>query len=297
MKSILYFILVLLLLVFNQTSLISSATVSNRYLIDNHEIKSNQDIFFTENIFKIEIAKTCSYERNFVNFWKRDSIDVAKGAGTAKFGKSAISSVNGFSDNISSLVAKEGLSLEEFKILQAKTAESLTTAQRAAINRIRSSILQPDANTVMQKIIPQSDMSKYISGEYTSCKGYVTTTQDAKHLKTTEDIYYGMRLNYEGTKFTPTDQSCGIIRFKANNASEAIVPKIPKNGGSITDGEPFTGHGFTAGNNGRLSVPEWKMDKWFDMQDGAELWQVTSDGTETLKAIFSKSQNKFIPLN
>ena len=222
---------------------------------------------------------------------------MVKGAGNAKFGKSAISSINGFSDNISSFVAKEGLSLEEFKVLQAKTAESLTTAQRAAINRIRSSILQPDANTVMQKVIPQSDMSKYISGEYTSCKGYVTTAQDAKHLKTTEDIYYGMRLDYEGTKFTPTDQSCGIIRFKANNASEAIVPKSPKNGGNITDGEPFTGHGFTAANNGRLSIPEWKMDKWFDMQDGAELWEVTSDGTETLKAIFSKSQNKFIPVN
>lgn len=182
--------------------------------------------------------------------------------------------------------------------VQDITAASLLgTKELDAINSIRNSIPQPNANTVMQKVIPQSDMSKYISGEYTSCKGYVTTAQDAKHLKTTEDIYYGMRLDYEGTKFTPTDQSCGIIRFKANNASDAVIPRSSVNAGNAADGAPFTGHGFTAANNGRLAVPEWKKDNWFDLQDGAELWDVASDGTETLRAIFSKAQNKFIPVN
>ena len=105
-----------------------------------------------------------------------------------------------------------------------------------------------------------------------------------------------MRLDYNNTKFTQHDVSCGVIRFKADNAGSAIVPRSPENGETVVDGVPFTGHGFTAANNERLAVPEWKMEDWAKLQDGAELWDVLSDGTEILKAIYSRDKGKFIPI-
>ena len=49
---------------------------------------------------------------------------------------------------------------------------------------------------------------------------------------------------------------------------------------------PFTAHGFTSGNNGRLGVPEWKLVKYAEFSEGAEIWEVFNDGTEKLRAIF-----------
>lgn len=58
---------------------------------------------------------------------------------------------------------------------------------------------------------------------------------------------------------------------------------------------PYTGNGFTGGNNGRIGVPEWKSPPNTPI-DGAELWEVFSDGSEILRARFSDVQNKFIPI-
>jgi len=58
---------------------------------------------------------------------------------------------------------------------------------------------------------------------------------------------------------------------------------------------PYTGNGFTGGNNGKLGVPEWKSP-YNTLNDGAELYEVFSDGTEILRARFSLAQNKFISI-
>ena len=41
---------------------------------------------------------------------------------------------------------------------------------------------------------------------------------------------------------------------------------------------PFTVHGFTSGNNGRLEVPEWYVGKgkYATIEDGSELWEYTA---------------------
>ena len=55
---------------------------------------------------------------------------------------------------------------------------------------------------------------------------------------------------------------------------------------------PFTAHGFTSGNNGRLSVPEWYLQSRIDIQEGTEIWKITRDGKQTLYAVFK--EGKFI---
>ena len=55
---------------------------------------------------------------------------------------------------------------------------------------------------------------------------------------------------------------------------------------------PFTAQGFTSGNNGRLSVPEWHPQSRIDIQEGTEIWKITRDGKQTLYAVFK--EEKFI---
>ena len=61
---------------------------------------------------------------------------------------------------------------------------------------------------------------------------------------------------------------------------------------------PYAGHGFTSGKQGRIGVPEFKFRNKFyaELNDGAELYEVFSDGREILKAIFSEKENKFISI-
>ena len=227
----------------------------------------------------------------------------ARGAGVKgadefpiRHNRTSIASIKGFSDELAELLSKQGLTIDEFKILQQKTFENMTAPEKIKINAIRNSIQTPNYETLLQKVIPKSDIDKYLSGTYKQVGGYVSTAKDAKHLQTYEDIYYGMRLDYKlsdgvSQNFYLSDESCGVIRYKTQQASSLEVPRYPK----VNDPPPFTGHGFTSANNGRLTVPEWKSD-YYTPDDGAELWEVHSDGSEILRAIFSKDENKFIPI-
>ena len=57
---------------------------------------------------------------------------------------------------------------------------------------------------------------------------------------------------------------------------------------------PFTAHGFTSGNRGRLGVPEWNLLRRVKFNEGDEIWEVSNDGKEILRAIYSKEDEKFI---
>jgi len=213
---------------------------------------------------------------------------LANGVGSSKFGKSFINSLNGFSDDIASLASKQGLSIDDFKLLQQKRYDVMTPLEQANINTIRNSIPLPDGNTILQKAIPKTDIQKYLDGTYNQIGGFVTTAKDAKHLTSFDDIYTGMRLDYPNSAYSLSDGSCGVIRYKTTTPN-ATVPKLPEVAGDA----PYTGNGFTGGNNGKLGVPEWKTP-YNTPTDGAELWEVASDGSETLRAVFNAAQNKFI---
>jgi hypothetical protein len=209
------------------------------------------------------------------------------------FNKSFIAGISGFSDNISSLAFQNGIDLTVFKNIQKESFVNLTVQQKVIVNNIRSNIPSPDVNTVLQKAIPKSEINDYLTGYRNQVGGYITTAKDAKHLNSFDEIYYGMRLDYSGTKFSLNDGSCGIIRYKVSSVNSIEIPKSPANGGNISDPLPFTGHGFTSAENGLLGVPEWKSD-YLTPNEGAEIYEVFSDGREILRATFSSSLNRFI---
>ena len=57
---------------------------------------------------------------------------------------------------------------------------------------------------------------------------------------------------------------------------------------------PFTALGFTSGNNGRLSVPEWYLQSRIDIQEGTEIRKITRDGRQTLYAVFENKTFKIV---
>jgi hypothetical protein len=54
---------------------------------------------------------------------------------------------------------------------------------------------------------------------------------------------------------------------------------------------PFIRNGFTSGNNGRLGIPEYVLDKRVSPKIGAEIWRIKPDGTEELIGVFKKENN------
>ena len=197
-----------------------------------------------------------------------------------------ISKERGFIDLLPDLLKKEELTMDDFHYMMQKNVNALTEAEKEKLARIRNAMPKPDANTVMQKVIPADDIEIYVLGRFSGVRGSVSVASDTKHLKTFEDYYHGLRLDYEGTKFHLSKNSCGVIRFKskgiANNISIPTAGKLSY---------PFTAHGFTSGNNERLGVPEWNFIKEVEFEDGAEVWEVFNDGTEILKAVYEN--NKF----
>lgn len=66
-------------------------------------------------------------------------------------------------------------------------------------------------------------------------------------------------------------------------------------GGTVTEAAPFTGNGFTKETNGEI-IPEFKCDGFLEVADGAQLIEISENGTEILKAVYSETKGKFIPV-
>ena len=109
------------------------------------------------------------------------------------------------------------------------------------LTRIRRTIPKPDENTLMQKVITED----------------VARAVDTKHLKTIEGTIIGLRLDYEKT-------------LKLDNL---VIPIDSR----FTSEYPFTRNGFTSGNNGRLGIPEYVLDKRVSQKIGAEIWRIKPD--------------------
>lgn len=176
-------------------------------------------------------------------------------------------SESAFADNISDILTKEGLTLDEFYMLRLQDVSTLTDAEKATLKAIRKSVPMPDADTLMQKVIPASDIAKYMDGTYTQVGGYVTRAED----------------------------SIGVIRYTTDEASKISIPYGTEMGGVVTEAPPFTGNGFTKATNGEI-IPEFKCDGYLEVSDGAQLIEIGKDGTKTLKAVYSEIKGMFIPV-
>ena len=198
--------------------------------------------------------------------------------------------------NSGEVLKQQGLTLEEFNKLRLTDVSQLTNDEKALLKMIRESIPMPDSNTLMQKVIPASDVQKYLDGTYTQIGGFVTRAEDVTQLKTYDDIYNSLRLDYPDTAYDiVSDDTLAVIRYNTNETSKIQIPYSSEMGGVTTGADPFTGNGFTKATNGQI-IPEYKMSDFARIEDGAQLIEIGKDGKETLKAIYDVDFGRFVPI-
>ncbi len=202
-----------------------------------------------------------------------------------------------FVDNITDILKKEGLTLDEFNALRVRDVSTLTDAEIATLKAIRESVPMPDTDTLMQKVIPAGDIEKYMDGTYTQVGGFVTRAEDVMQLKNYDDIYNSLRLDYPNTAYDIiSDDSLAVIRYTTSEPSKFDIPFSSEFGGVATGEAPFTGNGFTKATNGQI-IPEYKCSSLTKIDDGAQLIEIGKDGTETVIAIYDVDFGRFIPID
>lgn len=121
--------------------------------------------------------------------------------------------------------------------------------------------------------------------------GFVARLQDVAHLRHSQAVFSGLRLDYQSSPFhSLLDGPIQMIRYR-REAGTLEVPFdecVAGHPTGFTDLDPFTGKGYTASGipirDGDL-IPEFYASRGTRMQTGAEMWEVTPGGTYRMLAI------------
>lgn len=190
------------------------------------------------------------------------------------------------------LLAKHDMTREEFDEALMEPVPSdpadLSPDQRKLME-IRTEMGAPQAGEPMQKVLPPGDADKYIDGTYDSVQGSVTRLDDAASMDTPEELRDGLRLDYDGNPYPEDMQEVQVIRFSSDTDAE-VSRFSSMDGKSGTDdwSDPYTGNGFTKSTD--PVVPESTLPKGSSIEDGAEIWTVHADGSETLDAVYVEGE-------
>ena len=250
-------------------------------------IRSLRAISFAKSARRLSAAaERCGKQATVAALWEKGA---DKAVQLGKYSLGSISKERGFVDMLPELLKKEGITEEEFVNYTNYVRKELPYTPRAQIARLRNAVPSPTAETVMQKVIPASDLEKYISGQYDKIQGFITKAADTKHFNSFDDLYYGLRLDYDGTMFFLDEGCCYAIRFKSKEVPLKI--NVPR-GRDFKVPYPFTSHGFTAGVRGRIGVPEFTITRGLGVpiEEGTEIWKITRDGKQTLYSVFEEGK-------
>lgn len=195
-------------------------------------------------------------------------------------------------------VEETGLTWKKFNKLRKGNFCLISGKLRDIMIKIRESILEPTKDTIMQKAISKELLKMYLD-DISTVKGFITRAQDTIDLYTFMDYYKVLRLDYKGSEFTQyvsKDDGCiYLIRFKSYRIDEAKIPFSKKFGGDTNYKKPCTGSAFTGAPEYYI-VPEYILINDIPVYS-AEIYEITQDGKEILKAIYKKESGKFELVN
>jgi len=208
-----------------------------------------------------------------------------------KLSQKNIQNITGFPDQIDSLLRVSGLNREEFIQMSTDSAWGLNDADKTTLKNFRNRLPYPDNTTVLQKIIPLQDVAVYMNNTYKgTIGGFFSVASDIKTLKTMHEIYYGLRLDYNGSKFLSNGAGYAVIRFTSSFTDQTSIPYCVEMGGNKPHLWPGTGGGFTSSTLGEGGYPEYCFANYFPPDQGAELYEVTPKGNEILRATFQNTE-------
>ena len=150
------------------------------------------------------------------------------------------------------------LTIDDFNRINAKQVKS--SEEIALLKELREKVPVPTTTTEMRKVMPTSYVDGMINDpEYANISGFVTDKGYVKDISKVNDIIDSSRLDYPRTLFE-RNGNYAYVDFTSEKIGKIETPYSPEFGGGEIGEWPFTGSGFTAGENGTM-VPEWKGDK------------------------------------
>lgn len=197
----------------------------------------------------------------------------------------------------------------EGSIKRTAKGDAYTPEEISRLKDARDSIEAPKSDTVMQKVACvdtgdiQSDLKDYLNptvkdpitkadtGVPCDCKvyGFVSKAEDtAPFTNTPEQCYETLRLDYKNTPYCNPDQSVYVVRYKGDTGNYSI-PYSKEFGGTKTDGQPFTGNGYTGSSE--HVVPEYVSSG--TTPSAGEIFRVNPDGTEEAVAYYDSKDKVF----
>lgn len=208
-----------------------------------------------------------------------------------KLSRRSTVSLVGFEENRSGILKAQNVAPRDFIAWSTDPAWELQPSAQTSLKNVRTAIEKPNNSTLLQKVISLEDMPVYMNNTYGgTLGGFVSVAADMKRVSTMFDTYWGLRLDYEGTKFKPDGAGYAIIRFYSPAASMLTIPFCPEMGGTQPHAWPNTGGGFTASKLADGGYPEYTFPGYSAPQNGAELYEVTPEGRETLRSVYRENE-------
>ena len=145
----------------------------------------------------------------------------------------------------------------------------------------------------MRKYIPIEDVEKYLSAKYKGIGGFIARQDDVLQLKTYEDVFYTMRLDYEGNTFI-YNKEIAYIDFKSSDYSKTYVPIAKKYGGVKEWSHPFEGLGITKAENGQIVREYTVQDSSYIDYFEAEMYKIDKKGKVELIAVYDNDIKSWV---
>lgn len=207
-----------------------------------------------------------------------------------KLSKRSTMWIKGFEDVKNDLLKSEKISARDFLVWSTDSAWSLPADAQLSLRSLRKAIETPTSNTLLQKVISLDDMPTYINNTYGgTIGGFVSVAGDMKKIANMFDTYWGLRLDYSGTKFKPDGPGYGIIRFFSPAAKVLTIPFCKELGGDQPHAWPNTGGGFTSSKLEQGGLPEYSFVGYSVPSDGAEIYEVSPEGREILRSVYTQA--------
>ena len=183
-------------------------------------------------------------------------------------GSSNSSAVNKLTSvDVKDAIEKNGMSVDDFsKLLDPNRI--LIPDELKFVDKVRTDVGLPQAGTVMNKTIPQSDIYNYLYDEnFSGVRGFVSVDEHSNTLKTLDEVFEGNRLDYDNTAFKIRSGVDGVSKSVGN--ADTVYGKITyilddvdgikvPTDFPIEDNFPYTGRGFTGSKN--IVLPELVQD-------------------------------------
>jgi hypothetical protein len=196
-------------------------------------------------------------------------------------------------------------------------------------------LVELDSDTPMQKVVPENTIRDgylggppdangvFPGGPYNDIRGFTARHQDAGVLQTPDDIYYGNRLDYPNTAYTPGLDRMHVMEYPAGDPAayskpigapfqdgiqDETTPDVVRNADRMEDAadrngvDPNTYHRNIAAwpNSGAavtahptMGVPEWEITNPRPLTDGVMIYEYDAAGNKTPVARYDGSIGKW----